>query len=65
MGSRIAASHAKVIAENFVKQYHSISNVQEPELKGDSWIVEIDVSLPSFKKFHIKVNARTGLIAGF
>lgn len=64
-GQKISAVQAKVVAENFVKQHHSISDVKEPILDGNFWMVEIDVSYPAFKKFHIKVNSKTGLVEGF
>ncbi len=64
-GKIMTAEQAKAIAENFVKQHHSISEVKEPRLEGNTWLVEIDVSYPSFKKFHIRVNAATGQVEGF
>ena len=61
----IKAAQAKAIAENFVKQHHSISDVGEPRMEKNLWVVEIEVSYPANKKFNIKVNAKTGHVEGF
>lgn len=65
MEHRYTSGDAKLIAEDFVKHHHSISEVKEPELKGDAWLVEITVSFPESRKFQVKVSVKTGFIQGF
>jgi len=58
-------NHAKAIATNFLQQNYSVIKVEKPVLKEGYWMVDVLVSSPSRRKFHIKINAKTGRVMSF
>lgn len=56
---------ARIIAENFLQQHHSIIKVEKSDLQNDVWLVKVHVSSPHDRKFQVQINAHTGLVVGF
>ncbi|HJU14453.1 MAG TPA: hypothetical protein VJ792_08380 [Candidatus Nitrosotalea sp.] len=61
----IDSKAANDIAVGFLQQYHSVVKIIKSSLEDGIWTVEVLVSSSSFKKFHVKVNAKTGQVIGF
>ncbi len=61
----IDSKTANEIAVGFLQQYHSVVKILKTFLDDGIWTVEVLVTSSSFKKFQVKINARTGQVIGF
>ena len=61
----IDSKAANEIAVGFLQQYHSVVKIIKTFLENNVWTVEVMVASSSFRKFQVKINARTGRVIGF
>lgn len=61
----IDSKTANDIAVGFLQQRHSVIKILKTYLDDGVWTVEVLVSSTSFKKFHVKINGKTGHVIGF
>ncbi len=61
----IDASQAKEIAREFLQQHYSVIQTEAPVLNEGVWLVDVVVSAPNNRKFHVKISSKTGQIMEF